>query len=253
MNISRIDTPLATTAADALVVGLFSDVALSGAAADADRATGGLLAKLIERKEITGKRFELTTLLAPPGIAAEQLLVVGLGDRAAYDAGTAYRAAAAASRNLPASRASAWRSSSATALPRSTKRPSPGRSSAAKAKTFSKPKRNARLRRICSGPAKPTRSAKGQILGESVNLTRRLVNEPPHDMYPESFAEQAEKVAKECGIADRNLGRAAVGARAVRLAAGGRPRFVSPAAAGDSALQRRGERCAAAWPGSARE
>ena len=134
-------------------------------------------------------------------------------------------------------------------VPRPTKRPSPARSSAAKARIFTRPKRNARPRRICSGPAKPTRFANGQILGESVNLTRHLVNEPPHDMYPESFAEKAEKVAKACGLQIEIWDEPRLEARAVRFAAGGGPRFVSPAAAGDSSLQRRGEGCAAAGVG----
>jgi leucyl aminopeptidase len=96
MNTSKCATPLALTPSDAVVVGLFSGEKLGGAAAEADRAAVGLLTKLVERQEITGRKFELTTLLAPPGIAAGQLLVVGLGERAKFDAGVAYRAAAAA-------------------------------------------------------------------------------------------------------------------------------------------------------------
>ena len=41
---------------------------------------------------------------------------------------------------------------------------------------------------------------RGTILGESINLTRRLVNEPPHDIYPESFADAAVEMASECGL-----------------------------------------------------
>jgi leucyl aminopeptidase len=40
----------------------------------------------------------------------------------------------------------------------------------------------------------------GRILGESINLTRRLVNEPPQEVYPGSFAEQAELIATEYGL-----------------------------------------------------
>jgi leucyl aminopeptidase len=42
--------------------------------------------------------------------------------------------------------------------------------------------------------------SRGEVLGEAVNLTRRLVNEPPSEMYPESFAAEAEKIAKACGL-----------------------------------------------------
>jgi leucyl aminopeptidase len=40
----------------------------------------------------------------------------------------------------------------------------------------------------------------GQVLGESVNLTRRLVNEPPDILYPESFANRAAEIAEGTGI-----------------------------------------------------
>jgi leucyl aminopeptidase len=40
----------------------------------------------------------------------------------------------------------------------------------------------------------------GQVLGESTNLTRRLVNEPPQEIYPASFAEQAAQVSRQCGL-----------------------------------------------------
>ena len=40
----------------------------------------------------------------------------------------------------------------------------------------------------------------GGVLGESVNLTRRLVNEPANMIYPESFAEQASQAAQACGF-----------------------------------------------------
>ena len=41
---------------------------------------------------------------------------------------------------------------------------------------------------------------RGQMIGESINLTRRLVNEPAAVLYPESFAEHALQVATECGL-----------------------------------------------------
>jgi leucyl aminopeptidase len=40
----------------------------------------------------------------------------------------------------------------------------------------------------------------GQILAESVNLARRLVNEPPDEIYPAAFADRATNVAQEAGL-----------------------------------------------------
>ncbi|MDA7980622.1 MAG: leucyl aminopeptidase, partial [Pirellulales bacterium] len=41
---------------------------------------------------------------------------------------------------------------------------------------------------------------RGAILGDAMNLTRRVVNEPPHAMYPESFAVVATEMANQCGL-----------------------------------------------------
>src|SRR6476646_10943755 len=86
MKVSQLKSPIAEAAVDAIVVGVFAGEAPGNPKAakhiaEVDRATGGLLSKLSDQKEITGKKYELTTLLAPPGIAAGQLLVVGLGER----------------------------------------------------------------------------------------------------------------------------------------------------------------------------
>ncbi len=40
----------------------------------------------------------------------------------------------------------------------------------------------------------------GQIIGESINLTRGLVNSPADVIYPETFAERAIEVAGSCGL-----------------------------------------------------
>lgn len=42
---------------------------------------------------------------------------------------------------------------------------------------------------------------RGRVLGDSINLTRRLVNEPPNNMYPEAFADAARALADETGLA----------------------------------------------------
>jgi leucyl aminopeptidase len=40
-------------------------------------------------------------------------------------------------------------------------------------------------------------AAKGRILGDSINLTRELVNRSPEDIFPDSFARRARQVADE--------------------------------------------------------
>jgi leucyl aminopeptidase len=202
MEIKRIDTPLPTTDADAVVVGVFAGDALAGAAADADRATGGLLAKLIERKEITGKKYETVSLLAPPGIAARQILVVGLGERSAYDAGTAFRAASVAARSLaakPRNRIAYYLDEGSSAA--ITEAAVAGAMAGGQGQDLyrAEKKRTPPNELLWSG-GDPAAIDHGRIIGESVNLARRLVNEPPQDMYPASFAAKAEEVAKQYGL-----------------------------------------------------
>src|SRR5688572_16587467 len=100
MEVVLLSQDAVAAAADAIVVGLWAEGSLSPSAKRVDDATGGVLGGLIERKESSGKLYECTTLHAPSGVAAKIVLVVGLGDPAKFDGGVAFRAAAAAVRQL---------------------------------------------------------------------------------------------------------------------------------------------------------
>ena len=100
MKITHVDTAAAALDADAVVVGIHAKATFTGPAADVDTATGGTLARLMEHQEITGKKLELVPLLAPVGMAARQVLVVGLGPADDLDRETAFCAAGAAARHL---------------------------------------------------------------------------------------------------------------------------------------------------------
>src|SRR5262245_15974187 len=102
MNVTTTREKLTDIAADALVFGVHAESAPSGPAEEFNRAAGGLLTRLIEAKEITGKKCETVTLLAPPGIKAKVALIVGLGPKDGFDRGVAFRAASAAAKTLAA-------------------------------------------------------------------------------------------------------------------------------------------------------
>ena len=70
MPIQSTDTEPQSATTDAVVVGIFSDEAPSGAAAAIDAATGGAIAKLIEAKEIEGKASQTLPLHHPAGVAS---------------------------------------------------------------------------------------------------------------------------------------------------------------------------------------
>jgi leucyl aminopeptidase len=89
---------LNSLAADWLVVGVWAGESDAGRAAEVDRATGSLLAKLRESGDVTGKHLERVPILNPGGLAAKRLLVIGLGKRAEASRATVHDAAAAAAR-----------------------------------------------------------------------------------------------------------------------------------------------------------
>ena len=198
-------TNLSVTAieADTVVVGVFAEAPLAGSALQLDQATGGLLTRLLERKEITGKRNELVTILGPAGIKASTALVVGLGEHASLDRGCAFRAAATAARQL----AGRERGKVAFFLaedwsPELAESGIAGSLVGCVGQDLYRAKKNRYpLEDIAWAKVSSASLQSGTILGEAQNLTRRLVNEPPSDMYPESFAAEAARVAEENSLA----------------------------------------------------
>ena len=192
----------ATIEADALVVFLTEGGTGSGAAATVDAATGGLLARLATAGELAGRRYECLPLLAPPGLRAGQVLVVGLGRGEEVDAGVVYRAAATAARHL------AGRPRSRVAF-----LPEPAWNTAWLEQAVaggavgmvgqdlyrSEPKRTRFGTTLWVG-ADAAAVARGVTLGDGVNLARRLVNSSPDHIYPESFAEEAAAIAGRTGL-----------------------------------------------------
>lgn len=70
-----------TQKAHCAVIGLFQTRALPDFARDLDEAMGGALKRRLARKDISGKKNQVTTLYEPPGLACDRLLVVGFGKR----------------------------------------------------------------------------------------------------------------------------------------------------------------------------
>lgn len=201
MQIHPINSRVTETEADAVVVGVFEDAPLGSAAAEVDSALNGAIRGLVERKEFSGRSYEVAPLLVPMG-RARQVLVVGQGRREKFDAGAAFRVSAAAARHLAAKpRASvafflddAWPSES-------TEAGVCGAIVGCQGQDLYRAEKNRHPFGTLSwyGGSEPA-IASGRILGESVNLTRRLVNEPADEIYPETFAARAAEVAKQNGL-----------------------------------------------------
>ena len=154
--------PVTTTAekatqitADVLVIGLFAESPPAGPAAEFDRASGGLLTKLIESGEISGKKGEVITLLAPAGVKAAIVAITGLGLKDDLDRGVAFRAAGCRGQIARRQRAQAGRLlfPGRTCPPTSPKPPFAAAWSAAWGRTCTGPRRTASPSARWSGPA----------------------------------------------------------------------------------------------------
>src|SRR5262245_52093702 len=102
MPVTTTTESLSELHADAIVVGVHADASPTGSAAAFDRASGGLLTRLLEAKEITGKKCETVTLLGPRGVKAGPIRLAGLGHKDGFDRAAAFRAASTASKTLAA-------------------------------------------------------------------------------------------------------------------------------------------------------
>ena len=188
--------------ADALVVFVTEDGPGSGAASEIDRATGGLLARLCAAGEITGKRNECVALLAPAGIAAGQLLVVGTGPRGGVDQGTLFRAAASATRHLSTRpRDTVVLVADGSWTTRQVEQAVAGSVVGQVGQDlYRTAKKRVRFTNTVWAQAPAEAVSTGAVIADGVNLARRLVNTPPDDMYPQTFSEAAAAIAGRTGM-----------------------------------------------------
>lgn len=198
MHVTRTQDRPAQVAADAVVVGLFAESKPSGAAAEIDTASGGALSRLLATKEATGKLYELTTLLVPAGVKAPCVIVVGLGPQAKLDAGSAFRASAAAARHLAGKPRGTVANYLAELAPALTESLVCGALVGCVGQDLYRAEKNRHaFANLLWAGGDDALLASGQILAEGINLTRHLVNQPPDVIYPETFAKEAAAVASK--------------------------------------------------------
>jgi leucyl aminopeptidase len=202
MEVRTLTSSPATAQADAVVVGVYADGQLAAPARQVDDAIGGLLTRLIEAKEISGKSNEVFTLWGQSGVKAKQIVTVGMGSRASRDAGAVHRAAGAAARAV----SSKSRGTVAFALDDDFEAAAIDAGVAGAIvgchgqDLYRAERRRHPFQEILWWKGEATALERGRVLGDCVNFTRRLVNQPAEDIYPESFAQVASRMAGECGL-----------------------------------------------------
>jgi leucyl aminopeptidase len=199
----------------ALVVAVFKDErADAGVLQELDAATGGLIKSIIEAEELKGKEGETAYIhlgAGRGGLKAQRLLLVGCGERDAYKTAQVAQTAGAAVRALRArsvktvgfvlrSEGGASECAAAAAVEGAIT----GLFEPDKYRTVEKEERQIeRFTVVAPGAdeAALRRGAeRGRIVGESVNFTRDLANEPGAYMTPTIMAERAREVAEQFGL-----------------------------------------------------
>ncbi|WIX78638.1 leucyl aminopeptidase [Amycolatopsis carbonis] len=202
------EAALAKTRADVVVIGTLQGEdgpVLAAGAAVADTAFDGKLAEVLATLGATGKAEQVVKLPTLGKLAAGVVLAVGLGKAAdgAVTAEQVRRAAGAAARSL-AGTERAFVTLSALDLQAAVEgtalgaytfteyRSSKGDAPLAKADFVSPEDGTAREHKATLKAA--------TAIAESVIITRDLINTPPNDLFPASFADRAKKLAEDNGL-----------------------------------------------------
>ncbi len=192
MNIRLHDGPLAELETDALAWPLANGPSL-GQAVDAQ------IAALRESGEVRGKPGELTLLHEPKGLQSQRLMLMGVGE--SLDASQVFSLTGQAVRAAQKRRFKRL----TIALP-------DGEFVRVAAEgcvygSYERPKYKSadasvpldEILIVAPGASAAAFDA-GRIVGESVNLTRRLVDTPANDLGPVEFADMAESMGKAAGL-----------------------------------------------------
>jgi len=211
-KLTLIDTAVATAAVDALVVGTVQGAdgpRLAPGSEDVAAAFDGGLVELLTLLGASGKADEVVKLPTRGTIAAPLLVAAGLGEVESEPTAEQVRRAAGA-----AARALAGTSHAVTTLSQ-LYLTAAAEGTALGAYTFGRYRsgnghqsRNgdaplARVDLAVSAPraaAAKRELARAVAVAEAVHTTRDLVNTPPNDLYPASFADRAVTLAEAAGL-----------------------------------------------------
>jgi leucyl aminopeptidase len=214
MTIRIIRQPLTTVDAPWIAAGIFEKN--GGPASDlAGTSIEALAARLLEEKEIKGSVGETTALHEPVGFQAGGVLLAGLGSKAKFDARNAYAAGVAMAKRLAGRPREKVAVSLAAVLEAGDDAPlsalvegivvgmqGPGLHK-------SEPNRHPFEVFLVAPDGTPDErlvelerlAARGEVVGEAVNLARTLANTPPSEKPPKVLAEVIRKAAEENGVA----------------------------------------------------
>ncbi len=209
MKITASSESLSTIAVDAIAVVVYEGEQ-AGDLAEVDGMTNGLVDRLIELGEIEGKLHEVTSVPLVDGIAAGRLIVVGGGKRDEFDLVRARNVAGVAARQLSKRDVSRAALCLRSELDAGRLAQSAGEGAVIgpfDLGTYKKKEDDSKSlkelivhdsdERISDARAGAER---GAIIGEAINVARRLANEPGNLLPPRRLADEAVEIAGRHGL-----------------------------------------------------
>jgi len=192
------------------VVGALAGGQLSGAAQRADKAAGGVLTRALKTSRFKGKPNEILEIIAPPGIKATRLLLVGLGKAEEFSASRAEVLAAIVTGRLITSGES--QAVFEIDVPKGSKLKAPQLAAhlafgaqlrsyqfiAYRRKNLDDFEQTLKTVTVATTDAAAARKNWQSLsaVADGVTLARNLVNEPPNVLTPAEFARRTKALAK---------------------------------------------------------
>lgn len=188
---------------------------LQGAAAALDKALDGAIASLLRDGEFSGKAKQHTMLHARGRLKAKKVILSGLGraDKLTLDG---VRQAAGSAATYARDQSAKTLATTVAGLDRDRLAPAEAAQAAVegmllalyrfdKYKTEANEPKEVTAITFVEGSRERAKTVQhgveiGRILAESANFARDLVNHPANDMTPTILAEQAQQMAKACGL-----------------------------------------------------
>jgi leucyl aminopeptidase len=212
----------ATVAAGSWVVGAVEGGALLPAAVSADKASGGALTRALKFASFKGRPGQMVEVLAPAGLGATRLVLVGLGKAEALDekaleiigAQLAARLLAAGEKNasiqIDAPKGCKVKKGEIAAhLAFGAKLRSYAFNQYRTRNLDEFEQKLAGITLLTPEPAAAKKAYAGlAAVAEGIFLARDLVNEPPNILYPEEFARRAKAKLGKLGVKVEILGEA---------------------------------------------
>lgn len=198
---------------EALAVAVFKDEkATSVGLKELDKMAGGAIAEVIKSKEFEGKKGDTAYFVIEPKgkVKAKRLMLVGVGDKSDYKETDVGVLAGTATRYLRGRKVKKF-----ALIPRCEGNTRDIAQNAMQGaitsqfeldmyKTKDKRKDEINLLVVCVEGAKPAELKeglqRGEAIGEGMNFTRVLANEPPNILHPTEMAKRARKMAKDVGL-----------------------------------------------------